>query len=360
MAIPLPRTYKNNYSFGDTINEIIATNKADKLARDLQTQKLNQDMVMETQRNMLALKMGDIGHQQKKELTYMQQAENQVDRDFNANLTSQMNNTKMNYGKYMFDRQELERTRQFLRSAELEENLIDKKHHNQVSMADHQLQNNISLNWEKVEMDKERAQNDFDAKLDFLEKAGPITADQTRVNKEIELEFIGKGIDQAFDKEKIQYHDREKWDTEFQANIAKSEMLKGYYESEQFDEKNDKAWSKQLGNWTSELIGQGFNVNEWNSDNTAGVYNLLSSKMHMIEQMMQSDPRGDKNPYLWNQLRTQVTSVDKMFRDAGMGSWGSWMSSVFGGNKYGKRIQDLLVKMQYMLSGQGQGAQQQQ
>ena len=103
MANNILKNYLTNYTYGDSINESISQARADKLARDLQTQKLQQDALMETQRQALAIKSQEIQHSQNKEMTYEQRIENQIDREFNANFKADLFNVSQKFDKYKFD-----------------------------------------------------------------------------------------------------------------------------------------------------------------------------------------------------------------------------------------------------------------
>ena len=93
-----------NYTYGDSINENISQARADKLARDLQNQKLQQDALMETQRQALSIKKSEISHLQNKELTYEQRIERNIDREWHGNFKADITRLMMDFDKYKLDR----------------------------------------------------------------------------------------------------------------------------------------------------------------------------------------------------------------------------------------------------------------
>jgi hypothetical protein len=363
----IPKPYRINYTFGDTINEMVSQAKADKLARDLQNQKLQQEMIMETQRQQMQIKRDELLHSQKQELTQEQRAENQIDREWNAKLTGTMAKFKADVDKSMQSSAQKHEMQMFMDGKEWESEKLDRK-----------FAQDYSLMFAGVDADVQRAQKLLDTQITLIESEYGIKFDKEKLmltdpeiqdakirNRMIDEKFTQRMIDYTKEKDKEMVLWAEENTIEGKQAQAKYDLFNQTVQQTISDNAVRKEMIGQIGDWGSQLIHYGFNQDphtvqygNWDSKNTKAVYKMLTDQMPYILSMAQHDPMGSKNPDLWNHLRGNLIWLDQTLSGLGWSDSMSWIRSVFGSqsgmktqtiNKYMETIKNILATKQQMV-----------
>tara|TARA_R110000824_G_scaffold245934_4_gene435035 strand:+ start:474 stop:1508 length:1035 start_codon:yes stop_codon:yes gene_type:complete len=313
------------YTFNDDINESISQAKADKLARDLQNQKLTQDALMETQRQAMNIQSKQLQHEQVKELTYDQRIEKNIDREWHGNFQGDMKKLQMNFEKYKMDKMNQNDIEKFMLGNLYKKDIIEQGFQNQLSQQDYQVEKTVDLAKKMIPIEIEKANKTWEAsipKLEFLE-------DKENSRAAFNFLLTEKLADKA--------HDRLVNSPQYKFETKKAELAGKMLEKSMLTAEERGDYLKDAPTIPSLLTKFGFEddpsnlaYGNWSEENSAGILATLKEYRGWIEPLAKNDPMGEKFPAVWDYHRSQMAMLDNSLRGAGWGSLMSWFKSMYG------------------------------
>tara|TARA_Y100000310_G_scaffold341897_1_gene442763 strand:+ start:7921 stop:8964 length:1044 start_codon:yes stop_codon:yes gene_type:complete len=328
-----------NYTYGDSINENISQARADKLARDLQNQKLQQDALMETQRQALSIKKSEISHLQNKELTYEQRIERNIDREWHGNFKADITRLMMDFDKYKLDRYNKQDMEKFMLGNLYKQDIIEQGFQNELSRMDFAVDKEIELKKKMIPVEIEKVNKMWETQIPQLEKLLEIDDHKAYRNAIISERLVEKQWEMTKDS------------PAYKAETAKSNLITNMLEKQIGSEKWAELHLNDKPSISSLLTKHGFEDDptnlapgNWTSANTNAILLTLKEYRPWIESLAKNDPLGEKNTVVWDHYRAEMSMLDNSLRGAGWGSLMSWFRSFY--SKAGKDTQQANEIMQ--------------
>ena len=333
------------YTFDSDINESISQAKADKLARDLQNQKLTQDALMETQRQAMNIQSKQLQHEQVKELTYDQRIEKNIDREWHANFQSDHNKLTMDFNKYKMDKMNQNDMEKFMLSNLYTQDIIEQGFQNDLSRADYKVTKDLELQEKMIPITIEKYNKMWEARMPEL--------DYLYEKENSKQYFEHKLTEQLVEKEWERTVNSPQYKLETKKIALTTKMLEKNMMTA--DERN--TFLKDKPTLNSLLTKGGFEddpnnlaYGNWSGKNTQAVLLALNEYKPWIESLAKNDPMGEKFPAIWDSYRSEIAMLDNSLRGAGWGSFMSWITSFYNkGSRNTQQTNEMLATIKRIL-----------